>query len=189
MVITPDYSFLRILDFGSVITRYCLVYGSLRSSILKETVKGDAKKNTGLAYILNNSLLLGTYILPKWDMYYANSNKTFPVAYYTGEDNDFIVVELVDLCPNSKDGTLDAKVDSWKLYEMHYVLDKYEGIHTLYAPVLMKVQVPNNNQPFVVKIFEGLFDAVSEKNFVPNGDFCKHKDPQTAYQQLIYCNL
>lgn len=156
-------SYTTIDEWGTILTRYLLVYGTLRYAHKKGT-----KNNQGNDFVIANSNMIGTYLLPQWKMFYSSKVQSFPIAVYTGDSSDYIVVEILDLLPN---GTKNDNL--LKFYESHFLLDTYEGLHSLYRPVVLNIE-GKNNITLQCKIYEGL---VSVDNLTPvaNGNFISPK--------------
>lgn len=154
-------SLTTISEWGSFLTRYLVVYGTLRRPSLKKTEKKDS-------FLLTNTNPIGTFKLQGWKIFY-NKTRSFPFATYTGDMEDYMVVEIVDLLPNLKGNKSIGDKDLLVLYESHYLLDKYEGLHFLYRPVFLKLKDTQDNV-YECKIYETLV-PVDGLEVVPGGDF------------------
>lgn len=133
----------------SFVTPFVLVYGTLR--------EGGGLQGSILPY----GQYVGKKRLKGWKLL-RKEKVSFPFAVYTGDSNDSIVVDVVELDKDQK---------YIKYYEAHYVLDTIEN--NLYTPVL--VEMLWKDKITYAKIYhangvDDTFYPIANGNFMPKKD-------------------
>lgn len=153
----------------SVLTPYILVYGTLR-------IGGGNYERYKLS---THTQHLGTYCLSKWQL--AGIQAT-----YTGNDEDYIVVDMLEICPSRKN-----KNGSYlNFYEIFYQLDSLEGVHNPYGYTQVIVPIMMEENKKAAKAFAKLYMGSNYANTTrnPNGDYFRPDEIEpsiTLYENLI----